>query len=114
MKKINKNTKGCIEFLSLQDLKGSIYFGGWFDKLSEISADKELTWDVFIVDEAHEGVDTYKTDTAFNHIRRKWTLHLLGTLFKALTNDKFPKARSTTGPMPTSRKRSETGTHPAR
>ena len=84
--------KGCIEFVSLQDLKGSIYFGGRFDKLSEISAEKGLTWDILIVDEAHEGVDTYKTDTAFNHIRRKWTLHLSGTPFKALANDKFPES----------------------
>ena len=78
--------------MSLQDLKGSIYFGGRFEKLSEISADKGLTWDVLIVDEAHEGVDTYKTDTAFQHIRRKWTLHLSGTPFKALANDKFPES----------------------
>ena len=90
LEKIDENTKGCIEFVSLQDLKGSIYFGGRFEKLSEISADNGLTWDVLIVDEAHEGVDTYKTDTAFNHIRRKWTLHLSGTPFKALANDKFP------------------------
>ena len=90
--RIDDNTKGCIEFVSLQDLKGSIYFGGRYDKLSEISAEKGLTWDVLIVDEAHEGVDTYKTDTAFNHIRRKWTLHLSGTPFKALANDKFPES----------------------
>ena len=82
--------KGCIEFVSLQDLKGSIYFGGRFDKLSEVSAEKGLTWDILIIDEAHEGVDTYKTDTAFNHINRKYTLHLSGTPFKALANDKFP------------------------
>ncbi len=92
IEKLDENTKGCIEFVSLQDLKGSIYFGGRFDKLSEISADKGLTWDVLIVDEAHEGVDTYKTDTAFQHIRRKWTLHLSGTPFKALANDKFPES----------------------
>lgn len=90
--KFDDNVKGCIEFVSLQDLKGSIYFGGRFDKLSEISAEKGLTWDILIVDEAHEGVDTYKTDTAFNHIKRKWTLHLSGTPFKALANDKFPES----------------------
>lgn len=84
------NVKGCIEFVSLQDLKGSIYFGGRYDKLSEVSAEKGLTWDILIIDEAHEGVDTYKTDTAFSHIRRKYTLHLSGTPFKALANDKFP------------------------
>lgn len=92
IEKLGDDTKGCIEFVSLQDLKGSIYFGGRYDKLSEISAEKGLTWDILIVDEAHEGVDTYKTDTAFNHIRRKWTLHLSGTPFKALANDKFPES----------------------
>ncbi len=84
------HTKGCIEFVSLQDLKGSIYFGGYIDKLGELSAEKGILWDILIVDEAHEGVDTYKTDTAFEHIRRKWTLHLSGTPFKALANEKFP------------------------
>ncbi|MCD7708447.1 MAG: DEAD/DEAH box helicase family protein [Clostridiales bacterium] len=91
LSKIGENTKGCIEFVSLQDLKGSIYFGGQVDKLSEISAEKGMTWDILIVDEAHEGVDTYKTDTAFSQISRKYTLHLSGTPFKALANDKFPE-----------------------
>ena len=39
----------------------------------------ELNWDVLVIDEAHEGVDTYKTDLAFDHIRRRFTLHLSGT-----------------------------------
>ena len=90
--KLNDTIKGCIEFVSLQDLKGSLYFGGSYDKLKEISAERGLNWDILIIDEAHEGVDTYKTDTAFNHIRRKWTLHLSGTPFKALANDKFPES----------------------
>ena len=34
-------------------------------------------------------MDTYKTDLAFDRIRRKFTLHLSGTPFKALANDKF-------------------------
>lgn len=80
------NHKGCIEFVSLQDLKGSIYFGGSFDKLEEVA---KLTWDILVIDEAHEGVDTYKTDVAFDHIKRKYTLHLSGTPFKALANEKF-------------------------
>lgn len=82
---------GCIEFVSLQDLKGSLYFGGQYDKLAEVSDDpkKGQTWDVLVIDEAHEGVDTYKTDIAFNRIKRKFTLHLSGTPFKALANDKF-------------------------
>ncbi len=82
-----KEDWNCIEFVSLQDLKGSLYFGGKYDKLKEV---KDMTWDVLVIDEAHEGVDTYKTDIAFDHIRRKFTLHLSGTPFKALANDKFP------------------------
>ena len=78
----------CIEFISLQDLKGSIAFGGHFDKLTEVS---ELEWDLLVIDEAHEGVDTRKTDVAFDHINKKYTLHLSGTPFKAIANEKFPE-----------------------
>lgn len=78
----------CIEFVSLQDMKGALAFGGKFDKLQEVA---DMNWDILIVDEAHEGVDTYKTDVAFNQIKRKFTLHLSGTPFKALANDKFPQ-----------------------
>lgn len=78
--------KGFIEFVSLQDLKGAIDFGGKYDKLAHVA---ELEWDVLIIDEAHEGVDTFKTDVAFDHIKRKFTLHLSGTPFKAIANEKF-------------------------
>lgn len=82
----NPDIKGCIEFVSLQDLKGSVHFGGDHDKLEEIA---NLNWDILVIDEAHEGIDTYKTDVAFDQINRKYTLHLSGTPFKALANDKF-------------------------
>ncbi len=75
-----------IEFVSLQDLKGSKYFGGHYDKLREV---RDITWDILVIDEAHEGVDTYKTDVAFDNIHQKFTLHLSGTPFKALANEKF-------------------------
>lgn len=75
-----------IYFVSLQDLKGGIDFGGEYNKLHEIA---EIDWDILIIDEAHEGVDTLRTDIAFDHINRKFTLHLSGTPFKALANDKF-------------------------
>ena len=81
-------SRNCIEFVSLQDLKGSLYVGGKFDKLKHVT---EMEWDVLIVDEAHEGVDTVKTDVAFDHIPRKFTLHLSGTPFKAIANEKFPQ-----------------------
>jgi superfamily II DNA or RNA helicase len=48
-----------IAFVSLQDLKGSIAFGGVHDKLKWVA---DIKWDLLVVDEAHEGVDTSKTD----------------------------------------------------
>jgi type II restriction enzyme len=75
-----------VEFLSLQDLKGSQYFGGSYDKLRHIA---QFDWDLLVIDEAHEGIDTTKTDVAFDQIKRRWTLHLSGTPFKALAAGKF-------------------------
>lgn len=83
---LDKTEHKIIEFVSLQDMKGSVYFGGKYDKLKEVA---ELTWDILVIDEAHEGVDTYKTDVAFDRIHRDFTLHLSGTPFKALANAKF-------------------------
>lgn len=78
--------RGMVAFLSLQDLKGSKYFGGPFDKLKWVT---DLSFDLLIVDEAQEGVDTLKTETAFRYIHRKYTLYLSGTPFKALASEKF-------------------------
>lgn len=75
-----------IAFLSLQDLKGSKYFGGAYDKLQWVG---QTQWDLLVIDEAHEGIDTLKTDIAFNQIKRNFTLHLSGTPFKALAKGKF-------------------------
>ncbi|NNH05641.1 DEAD/DEAH box helicase family protein [Cellulomonas fimi] len=75
-----------IEFVSLQDLKGSLYFGGSFDKLKYIA---DTQWDLLVIDEAHEGIDTTKTDIAFDKIKRTHTLHLSGTPFKALAKGRF-------------------------
>ncbi|MGR6901027.1 DEAD/DEAH box helicase family protein [Glutamicibacter sp. BSL13] len=75
-----------VEFLSLQDLKGSQYFGGHYKKLKHIA---DFEWDLLVIDEAHEGIDTTKTDIAFDNITRAKTLHLSGTPFKALAAGKF-------------------------
>ncbi len=77
---------GQICFESLQGLKGSVYFGGNYKKLEWI---KNLKWDVLIVDESHEGVDTMRTDRAFNNIQRQFTLYLSGTPFKAIASGEF-------------------------
>lgn len=75
-----------LAFISLQDLKGAISFGGSHSKLEWV---KPLEWDLLIIDESHEGVDTFKTDVAFENIRRNFTLHLSGTPFKAVASGKF-------------------------
>ena len=80
--------KSMIAFESLQGLKGSVYFGGQYDKLRWMS---ELEFDLLIVDEAQEGVDTMRTDRAFRNIKRKHTLYLSGTPFKALASEQFSK-----------------------
>lgn len=84
--KRDENFAGQICFESLQGLKGSVYFGGNFDKLEWI---KDTRWDVLIVDESHEGVETMRTDRAFNNIQRKFTLYLSGTPFKAIASGDF-------------------------
>ena len=75
-----------IAFISLQDLKGSEFFGGEYNKLKWVA---DLQWDLVIIDEAHEAVDTSKTDFALNKIHRKWTLYLSGTPFKAIARGQF-------------------------
>lgn len=75
-----------LAFISLQDLKGGIAFGGLNDKLEWVA---NLDWDLLVIDEAHEGVDTFKTDIAFDNIKRNFTLHLSGTPFKAVASGKF-------------------------
>ena len=92
------NAPGMVAFESLQGLKGSVYFGGRYDKLEWMA--KEYTshdgkkhagidFDLLIVDESQEGIDTIRTDRAFRNISRKHTLYLSGTPFKALASDQF-------------------------
>lgn len=89
--------KNHIGFVSLQDLKGSVYFGGDYDKLEWICGDidsktkkpKGRVFDLLVVDEAQEGVETMRTERAFDHIARKHTLYLSGTPFKAIASDRF-------------------------
>lgn len=89
---------GMVAFESLQGLKGSVYFGGEYDKLKWMAKEvrdasgkvrKGIEFDLLIIDESHEGVDTAKTDRAFRNIARKHTLYLSGTPFKALSGGRF-------------------------
>lgn len=75
-----------ITFISLQDLKGAKFAGGNYEKLEWVAG---LNWDLLVIDEAHEGIDTKKTDMAFSQIKRNFTLHLSGTPFKAIAKNEF-------------------------
>ncbi len=87
-----------IAFESLQGLKGSVYFGGQYKKLDWMAKEyrdgygkvqKGIEFDLLIIDEAQEGIDTMRTDRAFQNIARKHTLYLSGTPFKALASGQF-------------------------
>ena len=77
---------GFVVFESLQGLKGSRYFGGKFDKLAWLAG---IDFDLLIIDEAHEGVETEKADFAIERLRHKHRLHLSGTPFKQLASGAF-------------------------
>ena len=94
----SRTNKGMVAFVSLQDLKGSIYFGGKFPKLGWMAKEyiddygekkKGMSFDLLVVDEAQEGIETYKTEKAFDNIQRGHTLYLSGTPFKQLAGDQF-------------------------
>lgn len=78
--------QGFVEFVSLQDLKGSRYFGGDYTKLRHLLATE---FDLLVVDECHEGVDTERTEEALAKISRRYALYLSGTPFKMLASDRF-------------------------
>lgn len=79
-----------ICFESLQNLKGSAFLGGKFDKLKWVT---QLKFDLLIVDESQEGIDTKKTDRAFKEITRDHTLYLSGTPFKQLAEGRFSSSQ---------------------
>ena len=85
----NQEDYKLIEFISLQDLKGS----KWFSKkgINKLKEESNREWDILIIDESHEGVETFKTEVAFNQIKRQRTIYLSGTPFKQVASDKFEK-----------------------
>ena len=88
MHSYREHKKGMVAFESLQGLKGSKHFGNYngIDKLEWMA---NIEFDLLIIDEAQEGVDTYRTERAFRYIKRRHTLYLSGTPFKQLASDQF-------------------------
>ena len=88
----NLLTKNTVHFISLQDIKGLNRTDD--SNLAQDFKNKnkwlfDLNWDLVIIDESHEGVDTGRAFNVFNNIKTKFTLHLSGTPFKALASNKF-------------------------
>jgi len=86
-----KGKEPFVYFASLQDLRGSRRVvedessgsrrTGGFDKNDEVF---DTTWDMLIVDEAHEGTQSSLGDATFSKIPTNFTLQLSGTPFNIL------------------------------
>lgn len=72
--------KPFIYFASIQDLRGSKWAGGTHDKNREFL---DITWDLIIIDEAHEGNETELANNVKNRLKNDKTkiLELSGTPF---------------------------------
>jgi len=80
-------SRPLIFFISLQDLKGQGEYD-WKGKNKWIFG-KQVAWDLLIIDESHEGVDTCKSERMKNELTFTFALHLSGTPFKAIQSSKF-------------------------
>lgn len=76
-----------VYFASMQDLRGSELVGGNFDKNNEVFA---TSWDLIIVDEAHEGTQTELGKAVMAELVKEDTkvLRLSGTPFNLLDDFK--------------------------
>ena len=85
-----KGKKPFVYFASLQDLRGSKRVvedessGSQTDGFPKNDEVFDTTWDMLIVDEAHEGTQSTLGDATFLKIPTKFTLQLSGTPFNIL------------------------------
>ena len=79
--------KKYVYFASMQDMRGSKEVGGKFDKNNEVFS---TSWDLVIVDEAHEGTQTELGKAVLEQLIGKDTkiLRLSGTPFNLLDDHK--------------------------
>ena len=82
----NNENKHFIYFASMQDLRGSSYVGGKFEKNDLIF---NMEWDFLIIDEAHEGTQTSLGNEVIQSLisssTKTKTLYLSGTPFNLLS-----------------------------
>lgn len=89
LKQLLKSGKNFVYFASIQDLRGSKTVGGTFDKNDEIF---DLDWNFVIIDEAHEGTQTYLGQNVKDAIIKDKTklLELSGTPFNIMDQYEDP------------------------
>ena len=86
--------KDLIYFISLQDIKGQSRESEWsavneYKQRNLWIFELKAPWDLLIIDESHEGVDTTKSFSVLTNLNYRFALHLSGTPFKAIQNAKF-------------------------
>ena len=83
LRNYDKNGNYFVYFASIQDLRGSKRVGGTFNKNNAVF---DMDWDLIIIDEAHEGTQTFLGDNVIKAIRKDKTkvLALSGTPFNIL------------------------------
>ncbi len=83
-----------VHFISLQDIRGkdaiNKYKGqnSWIFR-SHVDGREGINWDLIIIDESHEGVETERSLAVLSQVNHDFALHLSGTPFKALASNKF-------------------------
>ena len=94
----NLLAKNMIHFISFQDIKGMTKTD---DGMQTFKAKNswifELGWDLVIIDESHEASDTRKALRVFETAKTNFILHLSGTPFKAIANNRFNSKQIYTG-----------------
>ncbi len=83
-----KEDASFVYFASMQDLRGSDYVGGNFNKNNNIF---NINWDFVVIDEAHEGTQTTLGESVLNAIIKEskdhvtYLLELSGTPFNIIS-----------------------------
>lgn len=86
----NLLAKNMIHFISFQDIKGTMKTDDGLQAFKEKNRwIFELNWDLVIIDESHEASDTRKALRVFETANTNFILHLSGTPFKAIANNRF-------------------------
>ena len=83
LQRLASQGKKYVYFASMQDMRGSKEVGGKFDKNNEVFS---TAWDLVIVDEAHEGMQTELGKAVLEQLigKKTKTLRLSGTPFNLL------------------------------